>query len=98
MNFNPFIELIVAVLGLYKFVIIVRVILSWLTYFGVLNFYNPVVNMISRVTYGLTEPVFRKVRSMLPNLGGIDISPFIIFLAINLIDSILINYFYVIHL
>jgi YggT family protein len=76
------------VLTLYLYIVIAMAILSWLIAFNVVNTRNPVVNMIAELLYRITEPVLRPIRSMLPNLGGIDISPVILFLIIIFIQSV----------
>lgn len=70
------------ILGLFTWVIIISAILSWLLAFGVINRYNPVVDAVWRVVTGLTEPVLRPIRQILPDLGGIDISPIVVLVAI----------------
>ena len=77
------------VLTLYMWVVICMAILSWLIAFNVVNTRNPVVHMIAELLYRLTEPVLRPIRNMLPNLGGIDISPVILFLIIIFIQSVI---------
>jgi YggT family protein len=78
------------VLTLYLYIVIAMAILSWLIAFNVVNTRNPVVNMIAELLYRITEPVLRPIRGMLPNLGGIDISPVILFLIIIFIQSVVI--------
>jgi YggT family protein len=83
---RPFIELILYVIDLYKWIVIAQVIMSWLIAFGVINTYNRVVAQISEVLYRLTEPALRPIRKLLPNFGGIDISPIILLLLLWLIQ------------
>jgi YggT family protein len=78
------------VLTLYVYVVIAMAILSWLIAFNVVNTRNPVVHMIADILYRLTEPVLRPIRNFLPDLGGIDISPIILFLIILFIQSVII--------
>ncbi|HPG88298.1 MAG TPA: YggT family protein [Hyphomicrobium sp.] len=66
---------------LYTYVIIAGVILSWLMAFGVINAYNPMVRSIWQGLNALTEPFLAPIRRMLPNMGGIDISPIVLLLA-----------------
>lgn len=68
---------------LYIFVIFVSVILSWLISFNVVNRHNRFVDMIWRTTTALTEPALKPIRSMLPGLGGIDISPILLLVGLN---------------
>jgi YggT family protein len=77
------------VLTLYLYVVIAMAILSWLIAFNVVNTRNQVVHMIAELLYRLTEPALRPIRSFLPNFGGIDISPVILFLIIIFIQSVI---------
>src|SRR5690242_985331 len=79
---NPIAALLIAVLDIYKWIVIAAVIVSWLTAFNVINQYNNVVRAILRALIALTEPVFRQVRKVIPPMGGLDLSPIIVFLAI----------------
>jgi YggT family protein len=79
---NPFIWLIFALLDIYWWIIIATIIISWLTAFNVMNRSNPYVRQIAYGLNALTEPLLRPIRRVLPDLGGLDISP--IFLLIGL--------------
>ena len=70
------------ILQLYIYVIIAMVVMSWLVAFGIVNRSNPYVRQFSYVLDRLTEPVFRPIRRILPDLGGLDISPVIVLLGI----------------
>ena len=67
---------------LYVYVIIASVILSWLMAFGVVNPYNPTVRAIWQGLNAVTEPLLRPIRNLLPNLGGIDVSPVILIIGL----------------
>jgi len=73
---------------LYVYVIIAGVIMSWLMAFGVINAYNPMVRSIWQALNAVTEPLLRPIRAMLPNMGGIDISPIILLLACTFVQSV----------
>lgn len=77
-------------LTLYIYILIASAILSWLVAFNVVNSRNNVVAAIGQLLYRLTEPVLRPIRNMLPDLGGIDISPIVIILVIYFIQSVVI--------
>ena len=94
MNINPFIELAAALLDLYYWVLLFWILLSWLIAFGVINRFNPVVAKAQEVLYKLTEPVLRKIRRYMPDLGGVDISPVVLMLGIWFIKKVLFTYFY----
>ncbi len=87
-------DLILLVLKLYTYVIIIVAIMSWLLAFNVINIYNAVVRAIWTSMNALTEPVLRPIRSMLPAMGGLDISPIVLLLLIFLIQDIIITYIY----
>jgi YggT family protein len=85
---GPLIGFIVLVIDLYVWVVIASAILSWLVAFNVVNTNNRVVLMIADTLYRLTEPALRPIRNILPNLGGIDISPVILILLLLFIRDV----------
>jgi YggT family protein len=82
----PILELISAVIEIFIWMLIVSAILSWLTAFGVINRYNRVVATIGDTLYRLTDPVLRPIRNILPNLGGVDVSPIVAILVLTFIN------------
>jgi YggT family protein len=76
-------------LNLYTWVLIASAIFSWLYAFNVINSSNQFVNAIGTFLYNITEPVLRPIRRIMPNLGGIDISPIIVLLIIFFLRSLL---------
>jgi YggT family protein len=87
-------DIILLVLQIYIWLLIAAAVLSWLVAFHVVNTRNQVVAMIGDMLYRLTEPLLRPIRSMLPHLGGIDISPVILILLILLVENVIIRYIY----
>jgi YggT family protein len=75
--------LIDELLWIYILLLIAQAILSWLLAFGVINRYNRSVSVIGDFLYRITEPALRPIRSILPNFGGIDISPVILILLLH---------------
>ena len=69
-------------LEIYIWVLIAAAIFSWLVAFNVVNVRNSVVGAIGDFLYRVTEPALRPIRNVMPNLGGIDISPVILILII----------------
>ena len=84
--------LIDKVIDIYTWIVIAGAIMSWLVAFGVVNISNRFIRMVVDVLYRLTEPVLRPIRSILPNLGGVDISPVILLLGLFFIRSLLWEY------
>lgn len=85
----PIVSVVDLVLDLYGWVLIASIVFSWLYGFGVVNPRNPAVGAIGDVLARLTEPVLRPIRRFLPNFGGLDLSPLVVFLAIFLIRQYL---------
>jgi YggT family protein len=85
----PIFKLIDTLIWLYMIVLIVGAVLSWLVAFNVVNTRNRAVYMIGDFCYRVTEPALRPIRRFLPNLGGIDISPIILILLLQLIREYL---------
>jgi YggT family protein len=84
----PLIGFIVLVIDLYIWVVIAGAILSWLIAFNVVNTSNRFVYSVADMLYRLTEPALRPIRNVLPNLGGIDISPVILILFLLFIRDV----------
>ena len=86
------IDVILLALQLYIYLLIAAAVLSWLIAFNVVNTRNQFVAMLADFLYRITEPALRPIRNVMPNLGGIDISPVILILLIILIENILVYY------
>jgi YggT family protein len=87
-------EVVEIALNLYIYIIIAAAVMSWLIAFNVVNIRNDFVRSIWSTLVALTEPVLRPIRRHLPNTGGIDISPVIVFLVILLAERIIHDYIY----
>lgn len=78
-----------ALLGAYAIAIIISIILSWLVAFGIINTYQPFVQSIMRALHAITEPALSRIRRFLPDLGGVDISPLILYFAVYAVRILL---------
>lgn len=77
-----FLDIICAALLAYYFVLLVRIILSWTTMFwSPPSFLTPMI----RVVYDLTEPVMGLFRRYIPPVGGLDLSPIVIFILLSMV-------------
>ena len=74
--------LIDRIIDIYVWVIILSAVLSWLVAFDVVNMRNRFVYLVGDTLNRLTEPVYRPVRRLLPDMGGLDLSPLIVILAL----------------
>ena len=91
---NPFLWLIDTIITLYIWILIASAVLSWLIAFNVVNTRNQFVSAVAEFLYRITEPLLAPVRSFLPNLGGLDISPIILILIIMFMQRVIMYYIY----
>ena len=75
-------NLLDTVISLYIWCLFIYVILTWLINFGIMNTHNRFVYLVMDFLYKITEPILRPIRNLLPNFGGMDISPIILVLAL----------------
>ncbi len=78
-------------IDLYWYLVIISVIMSWLVAFNVINTSNRAVYTIGDFLYRITEPALRPIRRVLPNLGGMDISPIVLILGLFFLSGVLSN-------
>lgn len=84
-------QILLMLLSVAQFIIIAHIILSWLINFQVLNLRQPLVAQIWDGINRLLEPVYGRLRSALPNLGGIDLAPLVALLAIYALRILIVN-------
>jgi YggT family protein len=80
------------ILSLFVWLLIASAIMSWLFAFGVVNTRNQFVRMLAEFLYRITEPVLRPIRGLIPTVGGIDLSPIVVIIAIFFIRTLLQGY------
>ena len=85
----PIVNVIDILLGMYWWVIIISVVMSWLVQFNVINTQNRVVYMIGSAVNQMTEPLLRIIRRYVPIFGGIDFSPILVLLSLYLVREYL---------
>ena len=84
-------QILMLLLGIARFFIFAHFIMSWLISFDVLNVRQPLVGQIWYTLQRILEPIYRPLRNILPNLGGIDLSPIVALIAIEIIRILLVN-------
>lgn len=87
----PLIRVIIMALNAYWWAIVIYVTIGWLEQFNIINRYNNFVYGLHTFLFRVVEPALHPIRRLLPNLGGIDISPLILILVIYFIQGILIQ-------
>jgi YggT family protein len=84
-------QILMLILDIAQFVIVAHIIMSWLINFQVLNLRQPLVASIWQGINALLEPVYAQVRRFLPNLGGLDLAPLVVLIAVYALRIILVN-------
>ena len=87
-----FMYIIYQILNLYKYSVIVYVIISMLISFNVININNQFISIIVNFLYKLVEPSLRIIRKIIPNFGSIDVTPVILIILIESILYIMAKY------
>ena len=88
---GPLLQVLFIAIDLYMWIIIIGIILSWLINFNVVNTQNKFVYMIGDFTHRATEPLLGRIRNFLPNMGGLDLSPMVLILALIFIKGVVQN-------
>ncbi len=83
-------QFIVWLLNIFEFMIIIVAIMSWLIAFGVINIYNSGVRAVYDGLNAVIDPLLRPIRRIVPIAGGLDISPLILIILIELIKQVVI--------
>lgn len=86
---GPLLTVLLMATDIYMWIIIIGVILTWLVHFNVVNTSNQFVSMVGNFCYRATEPALRPIRRIIPDLGGIDISPMVLILMIIFLQQVL---------
>ena len=89
---NSLLGLIIQIISLYKLVLLIYIIATWLISFNIINTSNRFIYSAMEILYRLSEPSLRLVRKYVPAFGNIDISPIIVYLLLWFIQSLLIEY------
>ena len=83
------VDIVIMVLQWLIWIIIIQAILSWLVAFNVINTHNSFVRTVLVTLDRMLDPLLRPIRRVLPDLGGIDLSPMVLILGIILVQRLL---------
>lgn len=84
-------QILLLILDVAWFIMIAHIIMSWLISFSVLNLHQPFVGQVWDGLNRLLEPLYGRIRSFLPQTGGLDLAPLVALIAVYAIRIILIN-------
>ena len=80
------------ILGIVWWVFLIMIIMSWLISFNVINTRNQFVAAVWRVLNQLTEPILKPIRRIIPPVGGLDLSPLVVFVIIFFLQQLIASY------
>jgi YggT family protein len=84
-------QILLLILDVVWFIVIAHVIMSWLINFNVLNRNQPLVWQIWTGLERLLEPLYAPIRRILPNMGGLDLSPIVLLIGLYALRIVLMN-------
>ena len=84
-------QALMLILDVLWFVMIAHIIMSWLINFQVLNLRQPLVAQVWDGLNRMLEPLYRPIRNILPDMGGIDLAPLVVFIGIIILQRALVN-------
>ena len=84
-------QALMLILDILWFIMIAHIIMSWLINFNVLNLRQPIVAQIWTGLSGLLEPIYAPIRRVLPQTGGLDLAPLVVFVIIIIAKQALAN-------
>ncbi len=83
------IDILIMLLWVLSIIIIVQAIMSWLVAFNVINTHNDFVRSLLYALDRITAPLYRPIRKIMPDFGGIDFSPIVVLLLIWVLQRLL---------
>ena len=87
-----FLYIIFQILQIYKYAVIIYVIVSMLISFNIINTNNKIISIVMDFLFKLIEPLLRVIRNVIPNFGAIDVSPVILIIVIEAFQYIITKY------
>lgn len=82
-------QILQLLLTVFRYIIIIQVVISWLFAFNIINHHNDFIRQMVRGLDSITEPVYRPLRRIMPDFGGLDFAPMVVLLLIVILQSIL---------
>lgn len=82
-------EILILILSVFFWIIIAQVVLSWLIAFDVINVKNAQARNLIILLNKITDPIFKPLRKIIPAIGGIDITPIFVIIALQLLQGLI---------
>ena len=87
-----FLDILAILLNILWWIIIVQAVMSWLLAFNVINTHNEFVRQLWYVLERITEPLYRPIRRIMPDFGGIDLTPMVVLILLIIIRGPVMSY------
>lgn len=87
--FIPLLSIINYIIGIYVWIVIAHVIMSWLINFNIINANNNFIIMFLQFLYRITEPALSRIRRILPFFEGIDLSPVVLIIFLWFVQEVI---------
>ena len=87
-------DILSILLNILWWIIIVQAVMSWLIAFNVINTHNDFVGQLWHVLDRITEPLYRPFRRIMPDFGGIDLTPMVVLILLIIIQGPVMTYLY----
>jgi YggT family protein len=91
---NLILDILRILLDVVWWIVIIQAIMSWLIAFNVINTYNDFVSQIWQVLDKMTAPLYRPIRKILPDFGGLDLSPMVVLIGLLILDRVIMEFRY----
>ena len=87
-------DVVLLALQIYVWLLIASAVLSWLIAFNVINTHNDFVGQLWYVLDRITEPLYRPFRRIMPDFGGLDLTPMVVLILLIILQGPVISYLY----
>ncbi|KGB59135.1 YggT family protein [Sphingopyxis sp. SE2] len=87
-------DILSILLNILWWIIIVQAVMSWLIAFNVINTHNDFVGQLWHVLDRITEPLYRPFRRIMPDFGGIDLTPMVVLILLIILQGPVMSYLY----
>ncbi|MBL9069618.1 MAG: YggT family protein [Sphingopyxis sp.] len=87
-------DILMILLNILWWIIIVQAVMSWLIAFNVINTHNDFVGQLWYVLDRITEPLYRPFRRIMPDFGGLDLTPMVVLILLIIMQQAVMPYLY----